>query len=88
MKNLNSFDVPVLNYTGDDSHQREPFQISEDVCFLEPFSFVSVEGILVIFFFFFPSLLFIVYYFNRCELLVSTPDLTKFLMLPWLLQRF
>ncbi|KAI9116670.1 hypothetical protein K1719_012328 [Acacia pycnantha] len=31
VKNLNSFDVPVLNYTGGDCSQREPFQISEDM---------------------------------------------------------
>ncbi|CAJ1937517.1 unnamed protein product [Sphenostylis stenocarpa] len=30
VKHLQFFDVPVLNYTGDDCHQREPFQISED----------------------------------------------------------
>lgn len=47
VRNLSSFDVPVLNYTGADSHRREPFQISEDVYFLEPFSFIVSEGILV-----------------------------------------
>ncbi|XP_028760559.1 structural maintenance of chromosomes protein 5 [Neltuma alba] len=31
VKSLSSFDVPVLNYTGDDGSQREPFQISEDM---------------------------------------------------------
>ncbi|KAK4253755.1 hypothetical protein QN277_010391 [Acacia crassicarpa] len=31
VKNLNSFDVPILNYTGGDCSQREPFQISEDM---------------------------------------------------------
>ncbi|RDX71619.1 Structural maintenance of chromosomes protein 5, partial [Mucuna pruriens] len=30
VKHLQFFDVPVLNYTGDDGHQREPFEISED----------------------------------------------------------
>ncbi|KAJ7982247.1 structural maintenance of chromosomes 5 [Quillaja saponaria] len=31
VKNLRSFDVPVLNYTGKDSCQREPFQLSKDM---------------------------------------------------------
>ncbi|WVZ24282.1 hypothetical protein V8G54_002826 [Vigna mungo] len=31
VKHLQFFDVPVLNYTGDGGHQREPFEISEDV---------------------------------------------------------
>ncbi|XP_017441646.1 structural maintenance of chromosomes protein 5 isoform X2 [Vigna angularis] len=30
VKHLQFFDVPVLNYTGDGGHQREPFEISED----------------------------------------------------------
>ncbi|TKY49621.1 Structural maintenance of chromosomes protein 5 [Spatholobus suberectus] len=30
VKHLQFFDVPVLNYTGDDGHQREPLEISED----------------------------------------------------------
>ncbi|KAL2330753.1 hypothetical protein Fmac_018334 [Flemingia macrophylla] len=30
VKHLQFFDVPVLNYTGDSGHQREPFEISED----------------------------------------------------------
>lgn len=32
VKNLKSFDVPVLNYTGNGTCHREPFQISEQVC--------------------------------------------------------
>ncbi|XP_027340674.1 structural maintenance of chromosomes protein 5 isoform X2 [Abrus precatorius] len=31
VKQLRFFDVPVLNYTGKDGHQREPFEISEDM---------------------------------------------------------
>ncbi|XP_057458150.1 structural maintenance of chromosomes protein 5-like [Lotus japonicus] len=31
VKNLKFFDVPILNYTGGDNHQRRPFEISEDM---------------------------------------------------------
>lgn len=31
VKNLQFYDVPVLNYTGGDGHRREPFEVSKDV---------------------------------------------------------
>lgn len=31
MRNLKQFDVPVLNYVGNEN-RREPFHISEEVC--------------------------------------------------------
>ncbi|KAM2601544.1 hypothetical protein COP2_040892 [Malus domestica] len=38
VKNLKSFDVPVLNYTGNGTCHREPFQISEQMSALEIYS--------------------------------------------------
>lgn len=36
VKNLRSFDVPVLNYVRNENRQKEPFQISEEVLSLRP----------------------------------------------------
>lgn len=39
--NLRHYDVPVLNYTGRDSQQKEPFEISADVSLVQQFCFIS-----------------------------------------------
>lgn len=36
VKNLRSFDVPVLNYVRNEDRHKEPFQISEEVLSLRP----------------------------------------------------
>ncbi|XP_061369771.1 structural maintenance of chromosomes protein 5-like, partial [Gastrolobium bilobum] len=38
VKHLRLFDVPVLNYTGNDGQRSEPFEISEDMCALGIYS--------------------------------------------------
>jgi len=43
VKHLQFFDVPVLNYTGgDDGHQREPFENSEDVSLVWDIFFLNL----------------------------------------------
>lgn len=82
VKNLKSFNVPILNYVADGSRQREPFQISEKVSVTSPHFSIALELTLAIKFdFHFFAL-------NRCVLLVSSPDWIKFLMLLMLSRRF
>lgn len=33
VKNLGSLDVPVINHVGDGNREKEPFHVSEEVCF-------------------------------------------------------
>jgi len=43
VKHLQFFDVPILNYTGDGGHQREPFEISEDVSLVWGIFFINLH---------------------------------------------
>lgn len=42
VNNLRYYDVPVINYTGRDSRQREPSEISADVSSVQQFCFISI----------------------------------------------
>ena len=44
VKNLKSFDVPVLNYTGDEGRAPLPFQLTKEVCDLGPNYVLQLNG--------------------------------------------
>jgi hypothetical protein len=83
VKNLKSFDVPVLNYMGDEGRTSLPFQLYEEVYGLGPLlctTFEQSNQVSYHRFDFFIS--------SRCVILASILGLTKFLMLLMLLGKF
>ena len=97
VKNLKSFDVPVLNYMGDEGRAPLPFQLTKEVCDLGPKYVLQLNGPTIlssIFFFYYflisnhPIIIFFFLIPSRCIRLVSILGLTKFLMLLMLLRRF
>ena len=55
VKNLKSFDVPVLNYTGDEGRAPLPFQLTKEVCDLGPKYVLQLNS---------PTILSSIFFFN------------------------